>query len=215
MEAANARRIVIDMALRRQRAGSGSLLRELEQRMEVMEWWRTADQALRAIPHVVVGGVAGNSYMAPRATYDLDVAVLPRDYGPAVAALESAGWLRLGPLSPLDPDLEGHAWRSPGGWEFDLMALRHPWAEEAVAGGRLEPRTGLTTIGLPYLVLMKLRVSPTTDLADLSRMLGAASDEDLAAIRRIVERFGGPDDRQDVESLIALGKLERDSEAAR
>lgn len=215
MAPANARRIVIDMALRRQRPGSGSLLHELEQRMETMEWWRSADQALSGIPHVVVGGVAGNSYMAPRVTHDLDVAVLPRDYRAAETALETAGWLRLGPLSPLDPDLEGHAWRSPGGWELDLVAMRHPWAEEAIARGRLEPRTGLTTIGLPYLIMMKLRVSRTTDLADLSRMLGAASDDDLAAIREMVARFGDPDDRQDVESLIALGKLERSSDAAK
>jgi hypothetical protein len=215
MEPANARRIVIDMALRRQRPGSGSLLHELEQRMEVMEWWRTADQALRGIPHVVIGGVAGNSYMAPRVTYDLDVAVLPRDLRAAEMALEQADWRRMGPLSPIDPDLEGHAWRAPGGQELDLMAMRHPWAEEAIADSRLEPRTGLTTIALRYLILLKLRVSRTTDLADLSRMLGAASDEDLAAIRDIVQRFGGSDDEQDVESLLALGKLERSSDAAR
>jgi hypothetical protein len=210
-----ARRLVIDMALRRQRPGSGSWLAYLEKRMEVMEWWRAADRVLAGIPHVVIGGVASNSYMAPRVTHDLDVAVLPRDLPVAEHALEAAGWVRMVPLSTIDPDLDGYAWRSPTGGELDLMAMRHPWAEEAMSRPWLEPRTGLTTIAEPYLVLLKLRVGRTTDIADLSRMLGAASDETLAAVRAAVERFGGQDDAADLESLIALGRLERGQEAAK
>jgi hypothetical protein len=199
----SARRILIEMALRRQRPGAGSLLGDLENRIEVREWWRSTVEALAGIPHLVVGGVACNSYMAARVTHDLDVAVLPRDHPAAEEALRSAGWEHL----------EGCAWRSPQGAEVDLMAMTHPWAEEAMAHPWLEPRTGLMTVAEPYLVLMKLRVSRTTDLADLSRMLGAASDEALAGIRSAVERYGGPDDLRDLESLLTLGRLERGSEA--
>ncbi len=47
-------------------------------------------------------------------------------------------------------------------------------------------------------------------LGDLSRMLGLASDAELARVRQIVARYS-PDDLADLESLIYLGRFEMQS----
>jgi hypothetical protein len=88
--------------------------------------------------------------------------------------------------------------------------MRHAWAPQALRETRSKPRTGLPTLPLAYVVLMKMTVSRTTDLADLTRMLGGRSEQELDVVRGAVRRFGGPDDVADLEQLIALGRLERD-----
>ena len=62
-------------------------------------------------------------------------------------------------------------------------------------------------IALPYLILMKLSASRTQDLADVSRMLDLAEEKELGEIRKIVKTYL-PTAEEDLESLIALGKLE-------
>lgn len=56
-------------------------------------------------------------------------------------------------------------------------------------------------------MLVKVRASRLQDVADASRMLGQATDVQLAATRAISDRLA-PDDREDLESLITLGRLE-------
>ena len=60
---------------------------------------------------------------------------------------------------------------------------------------------------LPYLVLIKLQGGWTQDLADISRMLGLANADAREAVRRLVAREA-PEDCDDLESLIRLGRLE-------
>jgi hypothetical protein len=201
---------MIDMATRRQRPGYGSLLSRLEQQVFVETWWRIVESALAGVPHAVIGGVAANAYMAPRLTRDLDVGVLPERLREAEAALEAVGWSRGAPTQPTDPDLSGWTWVSPEGHELDLFAMRHPWAPAALRESSTDPRTGLPTLPMVHVVLMKMAVSRTTDIADLTRVLGGRSEEELREVRDAVRRFGAPDDLDDLEQLIALGKLERD-----
>ncbi len=60
--------------------------------------------------------------------------------------------------------------------------------------------------------MAKLIASRTIDIADVSRMLGAASDADLAEVRAAVaENLPGAGD--DLEQLIVLGRLEYESPA--
>ncbi len=54
---------------------------------------------------------------------------------------------------------------------------------------------------------MKLSASRTQDLADISKMLGLANQEELNEVRKIVETYI-PTAQEDLESLITLGKLE-------
>jgi hypothetical protein len=53
-----------------------------------------------------------------------------------------------------------------------------PWVKIALLRPRISP-DNQPVIDLPYLVLMKMEASQTTDLSDISRMLGQASDREL------------------------------------
>jgi hypothetical protein len=178
------------MAVRRQRRGYGSHLSKLEQDLIVEDWWPEIDSVLTGIPHAVVGGVAANAYMAPRFTDDLDIGVMLSDLARATSALRAAGW--------------------PDGRRVHLVPIPRRWGRAALDAARRDQRTGVVTLPLGYVVLMKLAVSRSIDIGDLTRLLGGRSDEELAQIREIVRRFGGPDDPEDLEQLIALGRLERD-----
>lgn len=54
---------------------------------------------------------------------------------------------------------------------------------------------------------MKLAASRAPDVADLSRMLGAADEATLQRVRDVVQQYRR-EDLADLESLIALGRLE-------
>ena len=66
---------------------------------------------------------------------------------------------------------------------------------------------GLPVLPMPYLVLMKFQAGRVQDLADVTRMLGQASDDALASVRSLFAQWL-PDGRDDLESLIELGRLE-------
>jgi hypothetical protein len=65
----------------------------------------------------------------------------------------------------------------------------------------------LPTLTLPDVVVMKLISARPQDSADISRMLGSASEQALQAVRAIVKK-GRPDDAEDLEQMIAAGQLE-------
>ena len=60
---------------------------------------------------------------------------------------------------------------------------------------------------LSYLIYMKMQASRPQDLGDLARMLGQADDDSLNKVRAFIHHYS-PDDLEDLESLIKLGKLE-------
>jgi len=66
---------------------------------------------------------------------------------------------------------------------------------------------GYPVLALPYLVLMKMASSRVQDTADTTRMLGLASEEELAQVRAVVARYA-PEEIEDLESLIYLGQVE-------
>lgn len=66
---------------------------------------------------------------------------------------------------------------------------------------------GLPVLPLPYLVLMKFNASRTIDLGDITRMVGLADADALAQVRNVFRQYA-PNDVEDLESLIRLGKLE-------
>ena len=75
---------------------------------------------------------------------------------------------------------------------------------------RLCDDNGMTAaVDLP----MKFNASRTIDLGDIARMLGLADESALAQVRDVFRQFA-PDGLEDLESLIALGKLELDLPAA-
>lgn len=199
------------LALRRARRGSGSTGESLTTRT-----WRSPvvslgidrDLLRSRVPSVIVGGVATVLHMPQRMTLDLDVLVVADDAPAFHRELLQAGCARLG-----SPTIGGTSWRTPGGSTLDVPESREPWAGIAIHHPNSSP-TGEPVIALPYLVLLKLAASHPRDIADLSRMLGAADDATLDAVRRAVQRYRGAD-RDDLESLIVPGKLEFTAEQER
>jgi ribosomal protein L37AE/L43A len=204
-----ARRAMLDFSMRRQRPGSGSMLHELMKgERPTMNWWRQAAATLDAtrIPIAVTGANAANAYMPPRATGDLDLALRVGDLAAADEALTAAGWEFLGNLQ-LYEGLRGTAWRKSGN-ELDLIGLPGEWGRAAIRDAQDNLLVaGLPTLTLPYVVAMKLISARPQDSADISRMLGPASDPVLNQVSAVVRRRR-PQDAGELDRLIALGKLE-------
>ncbi len=152
-------------------------------------------------PFVVVGGVATRLYMPERMTLDIDILVLAADREVCEEELLKAGCKKLGELS-----IGGATWKLPDGTELDVIFSDEPWAREALAHAVLDA-SGVPTISLPYLVVMKLYSGRVQDIADITRMLGAADEEQLQQVRRAMAAFM-PDALEDIESMIILGKME-------
>ena len=157
--------------------------------------------AIVTVPFVVVGGVATRLYAPERTTDDLDVLVRTDDAALLYQELTAAGGKRIGSLS-----VGGSEWRLPDGTTLDVLESDAPWAAEAVQSHVAGP-DGLPVIALPFLTLMKMQASRGIDIGDLTRMLGGADEQALALVRRVVRRHMN-DAAEDLESLIALGRLE-------
>jgi hypothetical protein len=166
-----------------------------------MNPWPDLRPILTGIPWVVVGAVATRAYMPERATKDLDILVRQQDGAEVEARLRAAGYKVVSRLAA-----PGFLVRAPDGAEVDVILGSYPWLNEALAHVRRDP-AGYPVLDLPYLVIMKLAASRLQDTADLSRMLGLASDAELTRVRRAVARYA-PDDLADLESLIFLGRYE-------
>jgi len=163
--------------------------------------WPDLRPVLQGLPWAVVGGVATRAYMPERVTRDLDILVRRGDSDEVRERLEAAGYRYVIPLA-----VPGFLVRSPEGAEIDVILGDYPWLDEALSRLRRDP-AGLPILDLPYLVIMKLAASRVQDTADLSRMLGLASDKELERVRAAVARYA-PDTADDLTSLIYLGKLE-------
>jgi hypothetical protein len=197
---AQRRRLLIDMALRRIKPGTGSG-NEFLRRRTAMNPWPDLRPVLQETPWVIVGAVATRAYMPERATKDLDILVRRQDSDEVLERLQAAGYRLASRLA-----VPGFLLHSPEGVEVDVIFGDYPWLEEALADPNQDP-AGYPVLAFPYLVLMKLASSRTLDLGDVSRMLGLASEKDLGRVRAIVNRYE-PDLAGDVESLIYLGQME-------
>jgi hypothetical protein len=196
------RRLLIEMALRRQKPGTGSSQAFLQQRT-AMNPWPDLREILRGISWVVVGGVATRAYMPERMTKDLDILVREADGDAVVARLKAAGFKIASNLA-----VPGYLFQSPDGIEVDVIFGEAPWLAQAL---RHPPQdsAGYPVLGLPYLVLMKLAAMRAQDWADITRMLGLATNAQLDEVRAAVARYS-PEDRDDLESLIFIGKKEQE-----
>jgi hypothetical protein len=193
------RRLYLSLAQKRVRPGSGSRLELLQSRT-----WRSPVFPLSSVistPFVVIGGVATRLYAPERMTDDLDVLISVDDAPLFYEELTQAGASHIGPLA-----IPGNSWRLPNGTLLDVLESDAPWTQDAFSDPAVAP-DGLPVIRLPYLILLKMAAGRGTDFADLTRMLGGASDEALAEVRAAVTTYT-PDDLDDLESIIQLGQLE-------
>jgi len=165
--------------------------------------WPDLREILRGIPWVVIGGVATRAYMPERMTKDFDILVRKTDQAKVIERLQLARFRLVSKLA-----IPGYLFQSPDGAEVDILLGDMPWLPEALESLNLDP-AGFPVLGLPYLVLMKLAAMRAQDWADVTRMLGLASEEDLNRVRKAVAHYS-PEDSSDLESLIFIGKMERE-----
>ena len=196
------RKLYINISRRKLRTGQGSSRAFLSRRTTDMIW-TDLTAILTPIHYAVVGGVATRLYMPERFTKDIDVIVAASTASLVRAKLTQAGLQYQADLSLV----RGSTWLAPNGQEIDVLEGAETWWPEALA----EAQTNLDGQGLPvvplrYLVLMKYQSGRAQDLADIERMLGQSSESQLGAIRTLFQRQL-PNDVEDLESLIELGKL--------
>lgn len=166
-----------------------------------MQPWPDLRSTLAGIPWAIVGGVATRAYMPERTTQDMDILVHRAD-GPVVTArLEAAGFEIVSDLA-----IPGRAFRAPDGSELDVLFGDQPWLGEALDHPRADA-AGYPVIDLPYLALLKLQAARAQDWADVARMLGMASPEQIATTRALVQAQS-PVDLEDLDALIYLGRQE-------
>ena len=195
------RRFYIDLSLRRQRSGTGSS-HEFLQRRTAMYEWPDLREILKGIPWAIIGGVATRAYMPERATKDLDILIAKRDSKQVQKRLIEAGYVMVSPLA-----VPGHLFQSPRGAEVDVIYGNYQWLTIALKQTAVDP-AGFPVLDLPYLILMKLDAMRPQDWADISRMLGLASDEAITEVRTVVSKYGVQEDLEDLDALIFLGKQE-------
>jgi hypothetical protein len=198
IELAMRRKAFLDLALRRARPGSGSQIDTLLARR-----WTEPPVELKGLrtPFAIVGAMATRLYMAWRYTEDIDVLIHAKDADRLANELTDMGCERAGSIW-----FGGSSWNLPGGERLDVLESDEPWTVRAIQESVLSP-DGLPVVRLPYLVLLKLVASRGHDLGDLARMLGGADEAALDEVRDAVRMYR-PDDLNDLESLITLGKLE-------
>ncbi len=206
------RRFFIERGLRRRTGGGrGSALESL-MALPRTELRVNPEELLGGIPFCVIGGVATRAYMPERMTKDLDVLVSADDFETAETALGNAGYTVVAKHDDLffansALGLFGRVWQK-GDLRLDLISSREDWVHEALVTKAYD-QTGLRIIALPYLVLMKLDASRGQDQADIERMLGRLSDDEVNHVAQVVDRFSNdPQAAQDVHQYAQLGRLE-------
>ncbi len=193
----------IALAQRRVRPGSGSSTAYLRSRTAVQPLFDLR-QLLRKTRFLLVGGLATRLYMPERTTLDTEILVLAEDQPVAEQELSARGCRKLGALA-----IGGSTWMLPDETRLDVVSMDTPWVRDALAHPA-QTVDGIPVIALPYLVLMKLYAGRSQDIADITRMLGGADEDALAAVRAVVTQHM-PDAASDVESMIVLGRLEYQS----
>jgi hypothetical protein len=196
------RRTIIDMALRRQRPGTGSGLDFLMQRTITVQWPDLTD-ILAPIHWAVVGAAATRLYMPERMTKDFDIAITVQEADAVRRKLAVAGYVSIGELR-----IDDSRWQSPDGLQIDIIEGHDAWWSQALAEAqRNRDEQGLPILPFAYLILMKFNASRTIDLGDITRMLGLASEANHEQVRTLFRLYAQAD-LDHLESLILLGKLE-------
>jgi hypothetical protein len=191
------------MSLRKQKPGTGSA-HEFLRRRTALNPWPDLREILKGINWVIIGGVATRAYMAERVTKDMDVLVHHTDGDEVIERLRKAGYTVLSRLA-----VPGYLLRSPDNQEIDVLFGRQKWLKAALAHPERD-QAGYPVLGFPYLMLMKVTAARPQDWADVSRMAGVASEEQLDEARAIVARYS-PEDSDDLDALILLGKREMET----
>jgi hypothetical protein len=197
---ATKRKYFIAMVNKYAKPGAGSGIEFLNQRTWTHPVANIA-QIIKQTQFVIVGGVATRLYMPERMTLDLDILVKAEEARLVYQDLIEANSQKIGELT-----IPGSQWQLEDGTLLDVLEGKDDWVHTAIQHPNSSP-DGLPIIRLPYLVLMKLLAGRSQDLADISRMLGGATEVQLINVKQVIGQYL-PSVLEDIESLIVLGKLE-------
>jgi len=200
--AAQRRHVLIQMARKRQRPGTGSQVEFLRMRTASMQF-PDLRITLSGIPWAVTGAAAARLYMPERMTNDLDILIHKRNSSIVHLRLKQSKAVNRGRLT-----IGGTSWALATGYPLDVIESREEWVDVALADAshNLDPQ-GLPILPLSYQVLMKFQASRVQDLADITRMLGQATEDQLESTRQLFKKWLHKE-LDDLESLISLGQLE-------
>jgi hypothetical protein len=154
------RRKFIEITKRRIKPGSGSTTTFLR----THTWTQSVTNLsnLITVPYVIVGGVATRLYMPERMTLDLAI-LIHSDRATELYTYLKKKAILVGELS-----IGGTSWQLPDQTILDILSDNKPWVNKALEQPQVSP-DGQPVIDLPYLILMKLAASRTTDISDISR----------------------------------------------
>jgi hypothetical protein len=142
--------------------------------------------------------------MPERATKDLDVVIMATSAKKVRQKLKAGGLIYQGELA-----IKGSHWLTPDNQPVDVLEGQESWWSEAIEEAQNNrDLQGLPILPLSYLVLSKFKAGRLQNIADISRMLGGATDQELTKVRAVFSQYAAPDEIEDLENLIALGKLE-------
>ena len=194
------RKLIVSMVKRRVKPGCGSSIELLRSRT-----WKQPLPDLKNIikqtPYVITGGIATKLYMAEITSLNLDIFVLSEDAESITKELQNYNAYYL-----QDWDYGGTLWVLPDDTLLSVIYLNEPWAKDAVYNPNFSPHD-LPVIKLSYLVLTKLQLSRFKDLADLSRMLGGATNSEFDEVIKIVKLYYS-EAVEDLEEIARVGRLE-------
>jgi hypothetical protein len=157
---------------------------------------------LKGIQWAVVGGVATRNYIPERETKDLDILIDKDSFTEVKQRLMQNGCTYINQLYIV----HGEVWKLPDGTELDILAPDEEWVGEALQNTQKDPQ-GFPVVTLPYLTLMKLLAGRSQDIADITRMLGIATEDVIAETSKVIKKYY-PDAMEDLKSIIQLGRLE-------
>jgi hypothetical protein len=168
-------------------------------------------------PVCFIGAHAAAAYAPERMTRDVRCLTTASAYEFATKRLRVSGYRKDGdlhfPTTALG--LFGSRWTPEhGGPPIDLISTEQAWAVEAFSERAHYTKEGDRVIPLAYLVLMKLDAARSIDQADLSRMLGRLSDDELDTVTHVIEKHYSHDPaaREDVRQYAEVGRWEYETE---
>lgn len=177
---------------------------------------RVLESIFGDVPVFLIGAFAAAVYAPERYTKDVDYFVTAERYDDAQDCLRSRGWkvARTLVFPNAGLGLRGTVWTPRGGGqEIDLITSEQGWAAEAFAAPVSRTANGERVIPLAYLVLMKLDSARAIDQADLARILGRLSANELDVVIGTVERhYNDPSAADDLRQYHEIGKWEYETD---
>lgn len=107
------------------------------------------------------------------------------------------------------PHARGFFYKVAPGCVIHIIPSHHVWLNDALFSPAGDA-AGLPILALAYLILLKLDSYRAQDWADVSRMVGLATKQERREVRRVIAKYS-PEDLDDLESLVFLGKKELES----